>query len=140
MLFSEEEFRSSITKCNNLLTPRPNKLSWKHLKIIINDTCLKNFINIANTCINLGHWPSCFKISLSIIIPKPNKASYDSPKVFRSIVLLNTLGKLIEKVISKRLQFQLISKDFIHLYQLGELKQWSTMDASMILTHLICIG
>ena len=110
MLFLEEEFKSSITKCNNLSTPGPDKLSWKHLKIIINDTsCLKNFINIANACINLGHWPLHFKISLSIIIPKSNKASYDSPKTFRPIILLNTLSKLIEKVIGKRLQFQLIS-------------------------------
>ena len=41
----------------------------------------------------------------SIIIPKPNKASYDIPKIFRPITLLNTLGKLIEKIIGKRLQF-----------------------------------
>jgi len=54
-------------------------------------------------------------MSLSIIIPKPNKVSYDSSKVFRPIVLLNMLGKLIEKVIGKGLQLQLISKDFIHL-------------------------
>ena len=39
----------------------------------------------------------------TIIIPKPNKISYDSPKLFRLIVLLNTLEKLIEKVIGDRL-------------------------------------
>ena len=103
MPFSEEEFKSSITKYNNSLTLRPNKLSWKHLKVIINDsTCLKNFINIANTYIILGYWLSHFKISSSIIIPKPNKASYNSPKTFRPIMLLNTSSKLIEKVISER--------------------------------------
>jgi len=38
----------------------------------------------------------------SIIIPKPNKAFYDSPpKTFKPIVLLNMLGKLIEKVIDE---------------------------------------
>ena len=95
MSFSENKFKSSIAKYNNLLASRPNKLSWKHLKIIVNDIlCLKNFINIANTCINLGHWPSHFKMLLSIIISKPNKVSYNSPKTFRPIVLLNTLGKL----------------------------------------------
>jgi len=124
MPFSEEEFRSSIAKCNNSLTPRLYKLSWKHLKIIVNNTsCFKNFINIANVCINLGYWPLHFKTLLPIIIPKSNKASYNSPKAFRPIVLLNMLGKLIEKVIGKRLQFQLIFMNFIHLYQLGKLKQ-----------------
>jgi len=61
-------------------------------------------------------------MSSSIIIPKPNKASYDSPKIFCPIVLLNMIGKLIEEVISKRLQFQVILKNFIHPCQLGGLK------------------
>ena len=115
MLFSKKEFKSLIIKCNNPLTLGPDKLSWRHLKIIVNDSiCLKSFINIANVCINLGHWPLHFKTSNSIIIPKPNKASYNSSKIFRSIILLNTLSKLIEKVIGKRIQFQSISKNFIH--------------------------
>jgi len=67
--------------------------------------CLDNFVNIANIYINLEHWPSHFKTLSSIIIPKPNKASYDSFKNFQPIILLNILGKLIEKVISERLQF-----------------------------------
>ena len=51
---------------------------------------------------------------MSIIIPKPNKALYDTPKMFRPIVLLNTLGKLIEKVIRERLQLQALSKNVIY--------------------------
>ena len=139
MLFSKEEYKSSIIKCNNSSTPSPNKLFWKYLKVIIdNSLYLKNFINIVNVCINLGHQPSNFKTSSSIIIPKPNKASYDSSKIFRPIILLNTLSKLIEKVIGKRLQFQSISKNIIHPCQLGRLKQQSIIDARAILTHLIC--
>ena len=37
-----------------MLTPGPDKLFWKYIKIIIqNDECLRNIINIANTCIDL---------------------------------------------------------------------------------------
>jgi len=140
MPFSEEEFKSSIIKCNSSLTPGPNKLLWKHLKVIVIDsTYLKNFINIANACIILGYWPSQFKMSSFIIIPKPNKASYNSPNVFRPIVLINTLGKLIEKVINERIQFQSISKNFIYPCQLGGLKQHSTTNAEVTFTHLICV-
>ena len=114
--FSKEEFKSSITKCNNSSTTEPDKLSWRHLKKIIKDIAyLRKLINIADICIKLGHWTSYFKVSTSVIIPKHNKKSYDSPKAFRPIVLLNTISKLIEKVISERLQFQSISKNFIHL-------------------------
>jgi len=47
------------------------------------------------------------------------------------------LGKLIEKVIGERLQFQALSKNVIYLYQLGDLKQQSMTDTSIVLTHLI---
>ena len=95
---------------------RPDKLSWRYVKIIVKDViCLRNLINIADTCIELGHWLSHFKILAFIIISKPNKILYNSLKAFRQIVLLNTLGMLIEKVIGERLQFQSISKKFIYL-------------------------
>jgi len=74
---------------------------------------------------------------ISIIISKPNKVSYDTSKTFRLIILLNTLGKLIEKVIGERFQFQLLSKNIIYSCQLDGLKQQSTTDAGIILTHLI---
>ena len=101
--FLAEEFRSAITKCNNPSTPEPDKLFWKHLKAIVkDDICLNNFVNITNMYINLEYWLLYFKMLLSIIILKPNKAFYDSSKMFQPIILLNILGKLIEKVISKR--------------------------------------
>ena len=88
-------------------------------------------------CSEVGHWQSHFKISTSIIIPKPNKKLYNSSKSFRSIILLNTLGKLIKKVIGNRLQFNLISNNFIHQSQLGSLKQRSMSDAGITFMHFI---
>jgi len=102
--FSKEEFKIAIANCNNASTPGLDKLSWSHLKIILkNDECLNSIIYIANTCIELGYWPSHFKRSTTVIIPKLNKKLYDTPKSFRLIVLLNTIDKLIAKVIRERL-------------------------------------
>ena len=73
-LFSRNEFLSAISKCKDSSAPGPDKLSWHHLKLIIhNDNCLANIIKIADSCINLGFWPNYFKISTTIVIPKPNK-------------------------------------------------------------------
>ena len=125
--FSKEEFKQVISKYNNLSVPEPDKLSWHHLKFIVNqDKCLANIINIANAYFNLGYWLNYFKYLSTIIIPKPNKTLYDQAKLFHPIVLLNILGKLIEKVIAERLQFTVINNDFIHLSQLGSLKFKST--------------
>ena len=113
--FSKEEFKLAISKCSNASVPGPDKLIWHHLKFIVkNNSCLINIVNIANSCINLGYWPEYFKISSTIIIPKPNKSLYGQPKAFHPIILLNTLGKLIEKVVAERLQFMIACNNFIH--------------------------
>jgi len=75
-----------------------------------------------------------------VIILKPNKLVYDNPKSFCPIVLLNTIGKLIKKVIAKRLQFHVVKNDFVHSSQLGGLKFKSITDARITLTHVIQSG
>ena len=140
-LFSKEELKQVVAKCNDSLAPGPDKLPWRHLKIIIKqDECLTNIINIANACINLRHWLDYFKCSSMIIIPKPNKLSYNHAKMFCPIVLLNTLGKLIEKVIAKRIQFTVMKNNFIYPCQLGGLKFKSTTDAGVTLMHIVRSG
>ena len=92
------------------------------------------------TCASNLYWPSHFKILSTIVISKPNKASYDLLKSFQPIILLNTMGKLIKKVIGERLQFQVVNNNFIHYSQLRGLKFKFTFDASIMPTHFICIG
>jgi len=138
LLLYKKEFKQAISKCNNSLLPGPNKLTWYYLKAILKrDDCLVNVINIADSCINLGHWLNYFKCLLTVIIPKSNKIVYNQPKSFCPIVLLNTLGKLIEKVVVERLQFIITNNDFIHPSQLGGLKFKSTTDAGVVLTYIV---
>jgi len=135
------ELIDAINKCNNSSTSGLDKLSWSHLKAIVKDKeSINKLIDIANACINLGHWPSHFKTSTIIIIPKPNKISYDSTKSFHPIVLLNTTGKLFKKMFGEWLQFLLISHDFVHHCQLGGLKYYSSTNAGVILTYIIQSG
>jgi len=74
---------------------------------------------------------------MTIVISKLNKKSYNSPKFFQPIVLLNILEKLIEKVIGKQFQFCLISNDFIYPCQSESLKQRSMSDIDIALTYFI---
>jgi len=60
--------------------------------------------------------------------------------MFRPIILLNTLGKLIEKIIAERIQFTVLKNNFIYPCQLGGLKFKSTSDAEVVLTHIVRSG
>ena len=139
--FSREKIISTIEKYNNSSTSGLDKVLWRYLKKIVKDVVhLNKFIDNANVYIDIGHWPLHFKVSSTIIIPKPNKVFYNFSNTYWPIILLNTISKLFEKVISERLQFLLISNNFIHSCQLSGLKQQSITDADIVLTYFIHMG
>jgi len=100
--FSVLEMSEALTACFNVSAPGPDHITWRYLKSILADSiCASSILSLINSCITLRHWPRHFKESVSIIIPKLGKLAYDTPKAFWPIVLLNTLGKLIEKMIAR---------------------------------------
>jgi hypothetical protein len=74
---------------------------------------------LANACLTTGVWPDEFKVSITVVIPKPGKPSYDTPKSFCPIVLLNTMGKLLEKMLANRLPFEAAEHGVLHPNQFG---------------------
>jgi hypothetical protein len=102
--FISNEVCIALTVCAKSSAPGPDRITWSHLKLLLTDveTCVK-VVDLANACFEHGHWPTFFKESLSVIIPKPGKLLYAAPKAFRPIVLLNTMGKLIEKCVSNHI-------------------------------------
>ena len=135
------EMSEALKACSNVSAPGPDHITWCYLKsILANNICASGILSLAKSCITLRYWPRHFKESVSIIIPKPGKPAYDTPKAFRPIVLLNTLGKLIEKMIARRLQFDTVKHSVLHPNQLGGIAQRSTEDAGLFLTHLVRSG
>ena len=140
-VFLPLELRQALDACSSCSAPGPDHVTWTHLKYFFSvPECDKVILELANACITTGHWPKRFKDLLLVIIPKPNKPSYSAPKAFRPIVLLNTLGKLIEKMISNWFQFDMIKFDLVDPNQMGGVRQCSTEDAGLFLTHLVQTG
>ena len=61
-------------------------------------------LNILNAGLTNNWFPSGWKIARVCIIPKPGKKSYLSTEAYRPISILNTMGKIYERVIHTRLQ------------------------------------
>ena len=64
---------------------------------------IDSLTRLFQACFNLGYHPRFFKEANTVILKKPNKPDYSEPKAYRPIALLDTLGKALETVISKRL-------------------------------------
>ena len=117
--FSLLEMQEALKAYSNVSVPGFDHITWRYLKVILaNNTCTTGILSLANACLLLHHWPRHFKKSVSVIIPKLGKPAYDIPKAFRPIVLLNTLGKLIEKMVARQLQFDAVKYGILHPNQL----------------------
>jgi len=137
-LFSMLELTQALHACSSTSAPGPDHVTWGMLKhLSANPRITGPFLSIAEVCIQVGHWPAHFKESLSVIILKLGKVSYSTPKSFRPIVLLNTLGKLVEKMLSHHMQFDGVHHGAFQPNQFGGISQHSTEDAGVFLTHLI---
>jgi len=96
------EMQEALKACSNISAPGSDHITWHYLKhILSDDICSSGILSLANSCITLRYWSDHFKELMSIIIPKPGKLAYNTPKSFCPIVLLNTLGKLIKKMIAR---------------------------------------
>jgi hypothetical protein len=58
-----------------------------------------------NACIQQQYCPQHFKHSTTVVIPKLGKATYRETKSYRPIAHMNTIGKMLDSVIARRLQY-----------------------------------
>ena len=121
---------------SNTSAPGPDEVTWHHIKQIIGmEGVLKAIVRLFNNICDNRIWPSWFKTSLSIIIPKPKKADYSTPKSYRPIALLNTLGKLLTKIIANRMQYDAAAFTLLHEGQC--VQKHATIDAGLVLLDFI---
>jgi hypothetical protein len=79
---------------------------------------LKFIAKIFNSSLALNYFPTLWKVVKIIMLPKSGK-DHSSPLNYRPICLLNSLAKLFEKIILKRLNFQLQEMKIIRDEQYG---------------------
>ena len=135
---SQKEIWDALSPTTNSSAPGPDHVTWRHIKLALclpdTDLALATLFN--NIC-KTGTWPEHFKDSFSVIIPKPNKPDYSIPKAYRPIALLNTLGKLLTKILANRLQHDAAEFGLLHRDQFGGIKGHSTIDAGLVLMDFI---
>ena len=136
--FSTQEVLDAIALTGSNLAPGPDGISWELLKRAFQvQGAPKGTCHLFNCIRSSGRWPMWFKQSLCVIIPKLNKASYNVPKAFRPISLLNTIGKLLTKVIATRMQYDCLRYGILHPGQCGGIKKHSAVNAGVILASFV---
>ena len=69
------------------------------------DIMLPIYEKLFNKYLETGYYPQYFRASITVALRKLDKEDYTSPKTWRPIALLNTIGKVIEGVIATRISY-----------------------------------
>jgi ribonuclease HI len=73
----------------------------------------------------------------TIVLRKPGKPRYDTPKAYRPIALLNTLGKVLTSIVAEQLTYYTERYDLLPPLHFGGRPAWTTSDALHFLVHKI---
>lgn len=92
--------------------------------------------DLINACFKLNYWPSKFKIAKVIPILKAGKPPTDAHS-YRPISLLNAIGKILEKIVQKRLIDFIEEKNLLPAYQFGFRKGHSTVHQTLRIKNFI---
>ena len=95
------EMKENLAKCKNKSAPGQDNIKYAVIKRLP-DTFLSQIAHVFSSCLKLGYFPLAWKSAKTILIPKPGKDAREA-KNFRPISLLSCLGKLLERIIARRL-------------------------------------
>lgn len=88
-------------------------------------------------CLREGIQPTQFKSAATIVLRKPGKKDYSNAKAYRPIALLDTLGKILESIVSERLRYAVETADTLPDTQMGTRRHRSTDTALQLITEKI---
>ena len=92
-------------------------------------------MDLLSPLVAFGYHPPLLKTANGVVLAKPGQASYDSPASFRIIVLLKTISKILEGVMTVRMSTIARPKGILHPNQCGSLPGLSSSDACLAHTH-----
>ena len=135
--FSDITYREvdkHLRKTSNTSAPGLSGISYQALKWAWNlESDL--ILYILKWSLRLGVHHEDWKKVVMVIIPKSNKPSYSVPKAYRPIQLLECLGKLLEKIVAKRMMFDCSHFNLIPPEQFGGVSGASCVDAGLSIVH-----
>ena len=134
--FSPDQIRKVAKKLDPYKAPGPDGIPNVVLKKSM-DILIKHIYYIFRAIFKLDVYPDVWRESTTIVLRKPGKPSYEEPKAYRPIALLNTLGKLFSTIVADDLSHFCETREVLPKHQFGGRPSRTTSDSMLLLTHRI---
>ncbi|KAJ6032617.1 hypothetical protein N7540_003349 [Penicillium herquei] len=120
--------------------PRPDAIPNRVWKLLLSgcSLCGDLLTSIFDACVCLGYNPYHFQESTTVILRKGGPRDYRLPKSYRLIVLMNTLGKLLEAVVATRISYTVEEYLLLPKTHLGGRKGISVDYAIQLILSEVC--
>lgn len=102
------------------------KACWKEIRVLVKD--------FFQACLKQGYFPAAFKVAEVVILPKVGR-DVSTPKGWRPVSLLSCLGKVLERLVSKRIALLAIKYKIIPNQLFGALPARSAVDLDSCVIH-----
>ncbi|CAB0031141.1 unnamed protein product [Trichogramma brassicae] len=122
-----EELRGACRRIKDHTAPGPDGVPNSAIKIAI-DTHPDIFLQVYTACLRTGVFPACWKRQRLVLLPKPGKPP-EEPSSYRPLCMLDTAGKILERIICDRLEATTESPEGFSDHQYGFRKGRSTINA-----------
>src|SRR5437667_6298884 len=87
--------------------------------------------------ISTGHFPRSYKETTTLVLRKPNKPNYTKPNAYCPIALENTIGKVLESIMTEYISYLCETFNLIPKHHIGGRQGRTTEDAMLILSESI---
>ncbi|GBN91927.1 Retrovirus-related Pol polyprotein from type-1 retrotransposable element R1 [Araneus ventricosus] len=125
--FSDPEIDAAFNNLKSKKAPGPDGIYGD----IVKEAYASNpsyFRTLLNSCLTKGYFPKRWREAQVVMFNKKNKQETD-PSAYRPICLLDAMGKVLDKLITQRVLFHLLSNNLLHPNQFGFLPGKSAPDA-----------
>ena len=131
---TKEEIAAALAKSSPSSAPGPEGVPYSVWKMVnaMNPGLL---LDLLAPLVAFGYHPTTLKHANGVILDKPGKPSYDTPASFQIILLLKTISKILERILTVRLISLARQAGLRHPNQCGSLPGLSISDAVATLTH-----
>ncbi|XP_070067099.1 uncharacterized protein [Drosophila virilis] len=130
----DNEVLSIAAKLKADKSPGPDGIPNGVIKAVITAQP-RSFVELYNQCIAECTVPCRWKLQRLVLIPKPGK-ELDDPSSYRPLCMLDTMGKIFERIICNRLECKLAEVRGLSERQFGFRKHRSTTDAIRAVAEL----